>query len=155
MTIIEIAGKRSVPVIVERVEKADFRNITKSRFSFRWEELTKVAELYKLVFADKPIIIGLMALIDFPSECRIEIKLLASSVENVGKGKQYEGIAGCLIAYAAKKSIENYSSLASISLMPKTEIRQHYIKKYNMKPAGQHVFLEGGALLNLVNIYDI
>jgi len=155
MHVTEVTGQKKVPVIVEVLEKVDLRKITKARFFFKWEQIYNEATLYKLVFADKPIIIGLMALVDFPSEYRIEIKLLAASADNVGKQKYYEGIAGCLITYAVKQSLEKYGSLACVSLKPKTEIRQHYINRYGMQTAGQQLFLEDAALFNMINIYDI
>ena len=100
------------------------------------------------------MILGLIALIDVPSEYRVEIKLIAVSKENSGRLKKYEGIAGCLIAYAAKEAVEKYRSLACVSLKPKTEIRQHYINKYGMQPGGEQVYLEGQELRDLINIYQ-
>ena len=125
----------------------------KSNFFFRWDQLKGEADLYKLTFVDSPVILGLMALIDVPAEYRIEIKLLTVSRENRGSGKQYDGIAGCLIAYSAREAARKYGSLACISLKPKTEIRLHYINKYGMKPAGEQVYLDGQGLIDLINAY--
>ena len=77
-----------------------------------------------------------MGLIDRPEEKRIEIKLLASSVENIGKEKIYEGIADCLIAFACRSGVEKYGVDACISLVPKTELIRHYTEKYHMQHAG-------------------
>jgi hypothetical protein len=155
MNITEVSGQKAIPVIVQRVEPSDFKGITKKQFFFRWDQLKGEADIYKLTFTDSPEILGLMGLIDLPSEYRIEIKLLAVSKENMGSGKQYEGIAGCLIAYTAREALKKYGGLAAVSLKPKTEIRQHYINKYGMKPAGQQVYLDGQALFDLINIYEI
>jgi hypothetical protein len=91
MEITEVSGQKAVPVIVQRVESSDFKGITKKQFFFRWDQLKGEADIYKLTFEDSPVILGLIALIDVPSEYRIEIKLLTVSKENRGSGKQYEG----------------------------------------------------------------
>jgi hypothetical protein len=154
MIITEVSGGNAIPVIIQGVEPPDFKDITKRRFFFRWDQLRHEAYLYKLTFADNPVILGLMALIDVPAEYRIEIKLLTVSKENRGSGKQYEGIAGCLMAYAAREAVEKYKRLACVSLKPKTELRQHYIKKYGMKPGGEQIYLDGQELKDLINTYQ-
>jgi len=155
MNVTDVFSQKNVQVTVQRVEQSDFKVITKKRFFFNWSKFKQEAEIYKLVFTDSPEILGLIGLIYVPSEDRVEIKLLAVARENVGSGKQYEGIAGCLIAYAVREALKNYGALACVSLTPKTEIYQHYINKYQMKPAGQQVYLDGQALFELINIYDI
>jgi len=155
MIITEVSGKKAILVIVQRVETPDFKGITKKQFFFRWDQLKDEADIYKLTFTDSPAILGLVGLIDIPAEYRIEIKLLAVSKENMGSGKRYEGIAGCLIAYTAREALKKYGGLAAVSLKPKTEIRQHYINKYGMKPAGQQVYLDGQELFDLINTYEI
>jgi hypothetical protein len=155
MNITEVSGQKAIPVIVQRVEPSDFKAITKKQFFFRWDQLKGKADLYKLTFEDSPVILGLIALVDVRSEYRVEIKLIAVSKENSGRLKKYEGIAGCLITYAAKEALRKYNRLACISLTPKTEIRQHYITKYGMKTAGQQVYAEYEVLGELIKLYDI
>ena len=155
MHIIELLGQKAVPVNIQPVEPVDFKSITKKEFFFRWDHLKNEADLYKLTFSNDSIILGLVGLIDIPSEFRIEIKLLAASRENMGRSKKYKGIAGCLIAYAAREALKKYGHLACVSLKPKTEIRQHYIDQYGMKSAGQQVYLDGQELFNLINKYEI
>ena len=155
MNITEVSTQKIIPVIVQRVELSDFKGITKKQFFFRWDQLKNEATLYKLTFEDSTTILGLIALIDVPAEYRIEIKLIAVSKENKGKLKKYEGIAGCLITYAAREAIRKYQELACISLTPKTEIRQHYILKYGMKIAGLQVYAEYRELEELIKVYDI
>lgn len=94
-----------------------------------------------------------MGLIDWPGEKRIEIKLLASSVENIGKGKIYEGIAGCLIAFACRLAVDKYGAEACVSLVPKTELIKHYMQKYHMLHAGWQLYLEGKELNKLLKEY--
>jgi DTW domain-containing protein YfiP len=84
----------------------------------------------------------LIALIDFPEEERTEIKLLTVSIENIGKQKQFDRIAGCLIAFAAREAVRKFKKFPALSLIPKTELKQHYISKYNMADAGWQLYLE-------------
>jgi hypothetical protein len=150
-----MSGQKAVSVIVKPVESVDFKIITKAKYFFKWDQLKNEADLYKLTLTNNTEILGLVGLIDTPSEYRIEIKLLAASRENVGSAKKYKGIAGCLIAYAAREALKRYGHLACVSLRPKTEIRQHYINQYGMQSAGQQVYLDGQALFNLINTYEI
>ncbi len=92
---------------------------------------------------------------DIPAEYRMEIKLLASARENVGDGKEYEGIAGCLIGFACRESVKRYGDLACVSLMPKTELQEHYRRKYGMIDAGHQLCVEGLSLIKLINKYLI
>ena len=94
----------------------------------------------------------LVSIIDFPKEFRLEMHLLCVSHENMGKGKRFEGIAGCLIAFVAGIAIEKYFDQACISLLPKTELRSHYKNKYGMLDGGSQLFLEGLRLQAIVNM---
>ncbi len=95
-----------------------------------------------------------MSLVDIKKESRIEIRLLAVSAENRGTGKTYEHIIGDLIAFACKYALRLYGELACVSLIPKTEIVQHYINKYGMYEAGVSLCLDGIELINLIKTYD-
>ncbi|RZK66568.1 MAG: hypothetical protein EOO85_26675, partial [Pedobacter sp.] len=76
------------------------------------------------------------------SEERIDIALLAVSLENIGKEKKFDRIAGTLIAFACKEAIRNYNwQFPCVSLIPKTEIKTHYIKKYGMLDGGRQLYL--------------
>ena len=96
-----------------------------------------------------------MALIDYPEEKRIEIKLLANSIDNQGKNKKYDRIAGCMIAFACRLSKAKYRGYACVSLVPKTELIQYYIRKYHMVNAGWQLYLEGEQLNNILKEYLI
>ena len=81
-------------------------------------------------------------------------RLLTVSAENRGKTKKYDRIAGNLIVHAAKIAIEDYGELACVSLRPKTEIANHYIKRYRMKRTGVSLSLEIPEILELINEYE-
>jgi hypothetical protein len=123
------------------------------QFSFNWKNVKKQYPVYKLTVLDNNDILGLIALVEYLEEERIEIKLLAVSKDNIGKGKQFDGIAGCLIAFACKQALLKFKRFPCVSLIPKTEIKQHYIDKYGMTDAGWHLFLEGMSLFNIVKEY--
>lgn len=139
--------------VIKPVEEEDFRFLTKKRFSFSWRHFKGSYGIFKLCLKGEDDILGVMAMEDFPEDKRIEIKLLASSLENVGQGKIYDGIAGCLIAYACREAVKRYAYDACVSLIPKTILKPKYISKYGMQNAGRHVFLEGQSLINLIKKY--
>jgi hypothetical protein len=128
MEIIEVVTGIKNTVIIREAESEDFRLLTQKLFSFNWKTFKNTTTVYKLQIEGENDILGVMGLIDWPGEVRIEKKLLASSVENIGKEKIYEGIAGCLIAFACRSSVKKYGADACISLVPKTELIQQYGK---------------------------
>lgn len=153
MEILEIATGIKNTVIIREAESDDIRLLTKKRFSFTWKTFKNTTTVYKLQIEGGDDILGAMGLIDWPGEKRIEIKLLASSVENIGKEKTYEGIAGCLIAFACRASVQKYGTDACVSLVPKTELIKHYMQKYHMQHAGWQLYLEGKELYKLLKEY--
>jgi hypothetical protein len=78
---------------------------------------------------------------------------LACSIENKGRFKQYDRIVGCLIAYACRLSVSRYLEDACVSLIPKTELINHYKQKYHMTYGGWQLYLEFGALNKLIKEY--
>lgn len=152
MYVIEMPEKKQ-PVAIEPVTASDYRLITKKRYAFDWK-LEKTKSVYKLRIKGQTDILGLISLDFFPKEERIEIRLLAVSKENEGKGKAIDRIAGNLIAYAAKLAIQAYGANAAISLVPKTKLTQHYMNKYGFEPAGLSLFMVGENLLALLKEYD-
>lgn len=93
-----------------------------------------------------------MSLIDYKKELRIEIHLLEKSKENKGANKKIENIIGCLIAHACQISFDNgYDGF--VSLIPKTEIVNHYIKAYGFRYFGQQLAIEIEASRALIAKY--
>lgn len=151
MHIIEVATGEKFDVVMGEAAPDDFRQLTKKRFSFNWKKYRGVLAVYKLSMKNEVDILGAIGLEDWPEEKRVEIKLLACSIENRGKEKLYEGIAECLIAFACRRALAKYGIMACVSLIPKTELIEHYIRKYQMKYAGWQLYLEGSALIALLN----
>jgi hypothetical protein len=154
MYITEKSTGKEHKVKIEPASNDDFRSITKSNFFFDWKT-EKKSGIYKLRKYDDDQILGLMSFFNYHSEQRIEIKLLAVSKENRGKNKRYERIAGTLIGFCCKEAVKRYGIEGCVSLIPKTELKEHYIIKYNMIDAGYQVFLEGVSLLNCLNKYKL
>lgn len=87
MYIFEVNSGISKKAVISLVEPADFTSLTRKRYFFTWKSLKQKATIYKLQIVDEEDILGVIALVDFPTEKRIEIKLIASSIENRGKNK--------------------------------------------------------------------
>lgn len=152
MYVIEISNNQKHTVDIELLAEKDYKSITKARYYFNWKT-EKEYSVYKLVC--KGEILGLMSCIDVVGDKRIEINLLAVSKENRGSGKIYERIAGTLIGFACRETMKRYGIEGCVSLVPKTELKQHYIKEYGMLVAGRRLFLEGGPLLNIIKEYEL
>jgi hypothetical protein len=153
MYIIEVCSGVHKEAIIKAVEPSDFALLTKKRYSFNWHSLKKSTTIYKLTIEGEKDILGVIALIDYPNEKRIEIKLLACSVENKGRNKKYERIAGCMIAFACNVSSKKYDENACVSLIPKTALKNHYKQKYHMNWNGRQMFLENVMLFKLIKEY--
>jgi len=153
MAIIEVATGKKLKASIALLANADFKQIAKKRYFFDWKKERGVSDLFKLTLQGESEILGLLALIDFPREFRVEIRLLCVSRENQGKDKKYEGIAGHLIAFAGRVAISKYFEQACISLLRKTELRNHYKVKYGFMDGGPQLFLEGQRLYELIKKY--
>jgi len=153
MHIVETSSGKKHQVEISPVEYVDFKTIGKERYFFDWQVERKY-ETYKLCIAGSSDILGIISLERIPSEWRVHIRLLTVSIENKGKGKRYDKIAGNLIAYTAKIAVTEYAELACVSLRPKSQIAQHYIAKYKMMTSGLTLSIEVPEILNLINLYD-
>ena len=153
MKIIEKATGIKIDAVITEVQTGDLNALTKKRYSFSWKQFKEPKDLYKLQIKGNDDVLGVMYLEDTPAERRIEIKLLACSVENKGRNKVFDGIAGCLIAYACQIAKMKYRNLACVSLLPKTLLRQHYVEKYNMVDAGWQLYIEGEGLDDIIEKY--
>jgi len=153
MVIEEVKTGNILFVEIVPVADRDYARITKKRYWFDWKK-ERSHDIYKLNIRGTDEILGLMSIEDIKKESRIEIRLLAVSAENRGSGKIYNRIIVNLIAFASKNSLRMYGELACVTLIPKTEIVQHYIDTYNMFEAGVSLCLDGRELIDLINTYD-
>ena len=146
------SGNR-VEVVIEPLEKNDFEAIAQNKKfpKFNWK-IEKNNMVFKLHSYESENILGLISLKYFEDENYIKINLIQSSKENVGKNKQYDRIAGCLIAYACRLSfIAGYGGC--VALQPKTKIAKHYIQKYYFTIGGKHLYIELNNAEKLIEEY--
>lgn len=153
MKITEVLTAKDYTIEILPFEDIDYKSLKKDRYFFDWKE-EKEQEVYKLIREESNEILGVISVERIPTEWRIHIRLLTVSRENKGKDKEYDKIAGNLIAYVSKLAVEEFGELACISLRPKTLIAQHYIDKYNMNTTGITLSLEIPEILDLINQYD-
>lgn len=153
MIVLETSSGTKHQIEIMPVEDADYKTLSKNRYFFDCK-IERKNEVYKLQIVRSNEILGLISLERIPREWRVHIRLLTVSKENKGKEKQYDKIAGNLIAYAAKIAVSEYAEYACISLRPKSQIAQHYIDKYKMTSTGMTLSLEVPEILDLINLYD-
>ena len=142
-------------VKVDSLEKGDQKKIRQSdQFEFDWKvEKKKKNDLYKLYLLDeKDEILGLLSLKDVKSELRIHINLIEISSNNIGRGKKYDRIAGCLIAYACQLSFDK-SYDGFVSLVPKSRLIDHYCKEYGFEQFGRQLGLGYESSVQLIKKY--
>ncbi len=152
MYILQSTTDDRIPVSIDLIEAKDWEQLTVVDFFFDWKRESG-KQLWKLTQEGSPLILGAMSLIDFPAESRIEIHLLASRRQAAGQGKMYSRIAGCLIAWACRLAVQRYAQAACVSLIPKTELRQHYRNAYGMMDVGWQLFLEDAPLYEMLKKY--
>jgi len=153
MEIVETSTRNKHSVDIKPVKLNEFKTIRKNRYFFDWK-IEQNQEVYKLTIKGSNDILGLISIERITQEWRIHIRLLTVSKENKGKEKQYDKIAGNLIAFVAKIAIREFGELACVSLRPKSQIAQHYIDKYNMNITGMTLSIEVPEILDLINSYD-
>ena len=153
MVIVKTSTGNSHQVDIKLVDAADYQKLTKARYFFNWKT-EKQFEVYKLCIIGSNDILGLISLERIPDEWRIHIRLLTVSVENQGKHKNFDNIAGNLIAHAAKIAVASYAELACVSLRPKTEIAKHYIQTYHMTVTGFTLSIEVPEIIHLIHQFD-
>jgi hypothetical protein len=141
--------------VVSEVVENDYEHIQNSgRFTFDWRvEKRMKYDVYKICLRDNENeILGLLSLRDVKSELRIHVNLIEVSSENVGKRKAYERIAGCLLGFACQLSFEK-SYDGFVSLVPKTELIDHYCRKYGFHQVGGNLAIEGAGSLTIIQNY--
>lgn len=140
---------------INRIEPEDYKQIKMSnQFVFDWSlEKKQRYDVYKIYLIDEEKkTLGLLSLKDIKEEFRIHINLIEVSVSNVGREKEYDHIAGCLIAFAAQLAFEK-SYDGFVSLIPKTRLIDHYCEKYGFEQYGRQLGLGHEASTNLIKEY--
>jgi hypothetical protein len=104
-SVVEIATGRKYATKIRRVELRDVMMLSQEGWRFDWVGQMDVGEVYGLQIPKAGRAIhGLMSL---SRESRfIQLQLLESHPENVGRSKKFKGVAGNLVAYAARMAFE-------------------------------------------------
>jgi len=140
---------------IKQVEGEAFKPLTRDkRFSFDWTvEERDDREVYQIHLLDQDEkILGLMSVSDIKDEMRIHINLIELSEENVGKDKEYDRIAGCLLAFACRLSLSRgYDGF--VSLVPKSLLIEHYCQKYGFRQFGRQLGILSESASRLITEY--
>ena len=151
MEVIQMNSGKYKEAGVSILHKSELTASVRKRFDFDWEtEL--MYDVYKQTIFNENSILGLMSVVSYEAEFRLEIKLLELARENIGNTKLYDRVAGNLIAFACQISFRKGFD-GFVSLIPKTELISHYIKKYHFKPMGKNLVIEKGASKALITEY--
>lgn len=126
---------------IESVGAIDLIRIQEdTEFAFDWN-LESKKKLFKLSLVENGKTLGLVSILDIPEEFRIEISVLEVAFSQKGRKKVIDRIAGCLIAYCCWLAFES-GYLGFVSLIPKTDLIEHYQKKYGFQQYGRQLAVE-------------
>lgn len=153
MYLIEKATERRIAAELSIVNERDYQKIERaSTFGFDWRQ-ESVYEVWKLVAPEwSNDILGLISLIDYPEELRVHGNLIEVATPHVGKSKQLDRIAGCLIA---KGCIESFRRryFGFFSVIPKTLLIDHYQDLYGFRQFGRQLAVQLDESKTLVKEY--
>jgi hypothetical protein len=148
----EVKTGRIVTTDVRPVEPADFQHRGLS-WRFDWRTAVESEEVFKLIDPAVPdSILGLVAL--RRHENYVEVTLLESHPQNVGRTKRFRGIPGSLFAFAAQISFA-IGGEGFIAIEAKTELIAHYQRAYGFERVGhsQRMILTTEAASRLIVQY--
>lgn len=141
MKVLHKKSNQLLEAFIGTIEKDDWESIKNSdEFEFNWK--SEVSNLtFKICLKNNSEIVGLLSIEDIAKESRIHIHLIESSNSNKGRAKEFDFIAGCLIAYTCQMAFEkDYDGF--VSLKPKSELINHYKNKYGFKEMGKYLYTE-------------
>ena len=152
MFVIHNKSGKKVRAAINKLEAKEIGLINRTkRFNFNWNK-EKQFEVYKLTCGDSDEPLGLISLEEHPADYAIQIRLLASSKDNVGESKIYRRIAGCLISFACKRAFKAGFD-GYVYLKPKTNLKNHYCEVYGLMSTKMYLVTEGKHSLKLINEY--
>jgi hypothetical protein len=143
---------RLLPSEILPVSSGDLESLGPG-WNFDWAEQIEESETYKLFAAESPNqILGMMSIrreTDF-----IEVILIESNPDDVGREKRYRGIPGNLLAFAANLSLE-LGNEGFLRLLAKTELIYHYVREYGFSRHrnSQILILNAAAAARLISTF--
>ena len=146
-------GQR-VETVIEPVAVARLGALS-AGWRFDWLGQAATSEIYRLL---APTLggetLGLIALRVITNQF-VEVDLLEVNPSDVGRARGWEGIAGSLLAFAARRSIltggEGY-----LTLYAKTELLAHYEQRYGFQRVGDSIrmILDDVSAARLIQRYE-
>jgi len=125
---------RPIETDVRPVEPHDLLHLG-SGWRFDWRTAVETEEVFKLIDLGAPdAVLGLLAL--SRHENYVEVTLLESHPQNVGRTKQFRGIPGSLLAFAAQLSF-SIGGEGFIAIVAKTELIEQYERVYGFERVAQ------------------
>ncbi|MDX2249950.1 MAG: hypothetical protein SF052_24410 [Bacteroidia bacterium] len=119
----------------------------KEGWNFKWRELTKIegAYFYKLCLNKSPDKVEGLIMMSIYFDEMVFMNNLELAPHNIGKGKKYENVAGILIAFGCRFSIENGKGnyQGFLTFESKTDLIGLYEKKYGaIRTLGQKMYID-------------
>ncbi len=155
--LLETQTGKNVPALILKAERQDMP-LKKDGWNFTWRNLYKDrnAVFYKLVLEETPNMVEGLIMISLLNEEMVYLNNIELAPHNIGNGKRYDYIAGCLIAYGCMHAHEqgkgNYHGYACFD--SKTELIAHYRDKYGAEQTiGQRMYYSPNTGLKLVKKY--
>lgn len=135
MNLVDLKTGEKISGEIRVLTKSEVESLkSHKQFSFDWS-LEKENAVYQINRKGEKEILGLISLIDYPSELRIHINLIESAKSQRGKIKTIKNIPGCLIAMSCKLSFsKGYDGF--VSLVPKTKLVNYYHQTYGFIGVG-------------------
>ena len=130
----EVATGRSFDTQITTAKLRDIRSLGDS-WRFDWSLELKRHKVFKLTIPEAGSTVqGLVSL--SREEGYIQVVLIESHPQNVGQSKRFAGVAGNLMAFAAKLSFE-VGNDGCIAFDAKTELIDHYAKTLGARRVGK------------------
>ena len=152
MKLLNRKTNQEIEADILEVEKEDYALIKKAKqFDFDWA-LEKKQLVFKIITLGNDEIQGLLSLKDIQDELRIHVNLVENANSNKGKDKTLDRVAGCLLAYATQLAFEK-GYLGFVSLVPKAELIELYVKKYGFTQYGRQLAIDRKTAIQFIQKY--
>ena len=152
-SVVEVATGRKYATKISGLDVADILSLRQEGWRFDWVRQLGAGEVYGLRIPKAgQAIHGLMSL--SRKDGFIELHLLESHPENVGRSKKFRGVAGNLVAYAARVAFE-LGFKGHVAFEAKTELIAHYERSLGARRirGSQRMYLDRAAAEKLVAQY--
>lgn len=152
-SVVEVATGRKYATDIRRMELAEITPLSQEGWRFDWVRQLSVGEVYGLLIPKAGRAIhGLMSL--SREAGFIQLHLLESHPENIGRSKRFKGVAGNLVAFAARLAFA-LGFRGHVAFEAKTELISHYEQTLGARRihGSQRMYLDRAASTKLVAQY--